>query len=34
MIDRLVNHAEVIALKEDGYRIKGRDLPTVTAEDQ
>jgi hypothetical protein len=35
MIDRLVHHAEVIALKGDGYRIKDRDLgriPTVTAD--
>src|SRR6186997_1323441 len=33
MIDRLVYHAEVIALKGDSYRIKDRDLgrvPTVT----
>jgi DNA replication protein DnaC len=37
MIDRLVHHAEVIALKGDSYRIKDRDLgrvPTVTAEEQ
>ena len=37
MIDRLVHHAEVIALKDDSYRIKDRDLgrvPTVTADDQ
>ncbi|CKW96562.1 Transposase (fragment) [Mycobacterium tuberculosis] len=37
MIDRLVHHAEVIALKGDSYRIKDRDLgrvPTVTADDQ
>ncbi|MGH3675162.1 MAG: ATP-binding protein, partial [Mycobacterium sp.] len=36
-IDRLVHHAEVIALKGDSYRIKDRDLgrvPTVTADDQ
>ena len=26
MIDRLVHHAEVIALKGDSYRIKDRDL--------
>lgn len=35
MIDRLVHHAEVIALKGDSYRIKDRDLGrvlTVTAE--
>ena len=37
MIDRLVHHAEVIALKGDSYRIKDRDLgrvPAVTADDQ
>ena len=37
MIDRLVHHAEVIALKGDSYRIKDRDLgrvPNVTADDQ
>jgi DNA replication protein DnaC len=37
MIDRLVHHAEVIALKGDSYRIKDRDLgrvPSVTADDQ
>ena len=33
MIDRLVHHAEVIALKGDSYRLKDRDLgrvPTAT----
>jgi DNA replication protein DnaC len=34
MIDRLVHHAEVIALKGDSYRLKNRDLgriaPTTT----
>ena len=37
MIDRLVHHAEVIALKGDSYRLKDRDLgriPTATAGDQ
>src|SRR5258707_6885572 len=37
MIDRLVHHAEVIALKGDSYRLKDRDLgrvPAVTADDQ
>jgi DNA replication protein DnaC len=37
MIDRLVHHAEVVALKGDSYRLKDRDLgrvPTVTADDQ
>ena len=29
MIDRLVNHAEVIALKGDSYRLKDRDLGRV-----
>jgi hypothetical protein len=29
MIDRLVRHAEVIALKGDSYRIKDRDLGRV-----
>ena len=36
MIDRLVHHAEVIALKGDSYRLKDRDLgrtPTPTDED-
>jgi len=37
MIDRLVHHADVISLKGDSYRLKGRDLgrtPTGrTAED-
>jgi IstB-like ATP binding protein len=29
MIDRLLHHAEVIALKGDSYRIKDRDLGRV-----
>jgi DNA replication protein DnaC len=29
MIDRLVHHAEVIALKGDSYRLKDRDLGRV-----
>jgi DNA replication protein DnaC len=33
MIDRLVHHAEVIALKGDSYRLKGRDLPRVPPDD-
>ena len=36
MIDRLVHHAEAIALKGDTYRLKGRDLgriPTAATED-
>jgi DNA replication protein DnaC len=31
MIDRLVHHAEVIALKDDSYRLKNRDLGRVPA---
>ena len=37
MIDRLVHHAEVIALKGDSYRLKDRDLgrvPAATATDE
>lgn len=30
MIDRLVHHAEVIALKGDSYRLKGRDIGRAT----
>ena len=26
MIDRLVHHAEIVALKGDSYRVKDRDL--------
>ena len=29
MIDRLVHHAEVIALKGDSYRLRNRDLGRV-----
>jgi DNA replication protein DnaC len=29
MIDRLVHHAEVIALKGESYRLKDRDLGRV-----
>ncbi|CKM25202.1 IS1533 transposase [Mycobacterium tuberculosis] len=29
MIDRLVHHAEVVALKGDSYRLKDRDLGRV-----
>ena len=34
MIDRLVHHAEIVALKGDSYRLKDRDLarPTGTTE--
>jgi DNA replication protein DnaC len=31
MIDRLVHHAEVIALKGDSYRLKDHDLGRVPA---
>ena len=31
MVDRLVHHAEVIALKGDSYRLKDRDLGRVPA---
>ncbi|HTE67673.1 MAG TPA: IS21-like element helper ATPase IstB [Actinomycetes bacterium] len=37
MIDRLVHHAEVIALKGDSYRLRGRDLgrvPAATSEEE
>ena len=37
MIDRLVHHAEVLALKGDSYRLKDRDLgrvPTATSTDE
>jgi DNA replication protein DnaC len=36
MIDRLVHHADVVALKGDSYRLKDRDLgrvPTATSTD-
>jgi DNA replication protein DnaC len=29
MIDRLVHHADIIALKGDSYRLKNRDLGTI-----
>jgi DNA replication protein DnaC len=31
MIDRLVHHADVIALKGDSYRLRNRDLGRVPA---
>ena len=37
MIDRLVHHADVVALKGDSYRLKGRDLgrvPTAGTDEQ
>ena len=34
MIDRLVHHADVIALKGDSYRLKDRDLGRIPAADE
>ncbi len=34
MIDRLVHHAEVINLKGDSYRLKGRDFGKVPSGDK
>jgi len=34
MIDRLVHHAEVVALKGDSYRLLGRDLGRTTTTEQ
>ena len=31
MIDRLVHHAEVVALKSDSYGLKDRDLGRIPA---
>ena len=31
MIDRLVHHAEVMALEGDSYRLKNRDLGRATS---
>ncbi len=33
MIDRLVHHADVVALKGDSYRLKNRDLGRVPTAD-
>ena len=33
MIDRLVHHAEILALKGDSYRLKDRDLARATPAD-
>lgn len=33
MVDRLVRHAEVISLKGDSYRMRGRDLGRVPTAD-
>ncbi len=33
MIDRLVHHAEILALKGDSYRLRDKDLgPTAAAD--
>jgi DNA replication protein DnaC len=32
MIDRLVHHAEILALKGDSYRLKDRDLARAPGE--
>ena len=32
MTDRLVHHAEILALKGDSYRLKDRDLARRTAD--
>src|SRR5215218_6136974 len=34
MIDRLVHHAEIVALKGDSYRLKDRDLARPTRDDR
>ncbi len=33
MIDRLVHHAEILALKGDSYRLKDRDIARPPAAD-
>jgi DNA replication protein DnaC len=33
MIDRLVHHAEILALKGDSYRLKDRDLARPARDD-
>jgi DNA replication protein DnaC len=33
MIDRLVHHAEIVALKGDSYRLRDRDLAGPTRDD-
>ena len=32
MVDRLIHHAEILSLKGDSYRLKGRDLGRMPAE--
>jgi hypothetical protein len=34
MIDRLVHHAEVVALRCDSYRLKDRDVGRTTTAEQ
>ena len=31
MIDRLIHHSEILSLKGDSYRLRGKDLDTRTA---
>jgi DNA replication protein DnaC len=33
MIDRLVHHAEIVALKGDSYRLRDRDLARPSRDD-
>jgi DNA replication protein DnaC len=33
MIDRLVHHAEILALQDDSYRLKDKDLGTPPPRD-
>jgi DNA replication protein DnaC len=33
MIDRLVHHAEILALKGDSYRLRDRDLARPSGDD-
>jgi DNA replication protein DnaC len=32
MIDRLVHHAEILSLKGDSYRLRGKDVSSGRAE--
>ena len=34
LVDRLVHHAEVIVLKGDSYRLKGRDKEVMATPDR
>ena len=31
MIDRLIHHSEILSLKGDSYRLRGKDLDARTA---